>query len=266
MIIRKLSLLICSILCCMTLYGQEYSVHYINGTVSAQRGKEWYPLKKSDIIHESTNIKINPASSIKVFDSKSRMIYTLSSPGSHKLQSLILQNKKDNSSLTNKIYAETRQQSVMASQRTHKAIGAAKRATMDENTLEGFYASIVESFTSGTAKGKLSVSKHPSDDDSFILEMKNNSDDVLFVCIFVKTIDNTWSSLLPPGNESSTLCIHPGTSISLNDFSIFLKEGDILAGIGMTEDYDSEEILFMLNENYAPEAQPLNNLTISFLK
>lgn len=265
MIIRSL-LLFFIILNCKTLSSQEYIVHSIVGNVSMQQDKNWRPLKKNDRVHESTSIKINTASTIKLIDSKNRMIHTLSSPGTHKLQSLILQNKKDNSSISNKIYAEARQQSALEAQRTHKAIGAAKRASMDEETLETLYASLVESFTSRIAKGELSITKHLSADASFTLELNNNSNEELYVCILIKAEDKSWSSLLPASNESSTIFMRPWTSMRLDDFSFCLDEGDILVGIGVPEDYDIEEILYMLNENYEPGNTTMNNVNISFIQ
>ncbi|MDE6237263.1 MAG: hypothetical protein K2M13_05795 [Muribaculaceae bacterium] len=245
----------------------DYQVHSITGCVSCRNGSEWKPLKKHDELSHDPKVNINQASSMKIIDKKSRMVFTFSYPGEYNLQDLIRRAQKENSSLTSKICAEAKKHTAAESTRTHKTIGASKRDPMDEEKLEALYTALVDGFTSGMNKGALRIFKHPVDNEIFILELLNESLlEPLYVNVFVKTKDSTWHALLPSTEEQCALMLAPGECIRLEHLPLCNEDDLILAAIGSKEDFDGDELTYMFEENMEPTEERLDNLNISFLR
>ena len=193
---KKILMLSAAVALCLSASAKTLKVYSVNGNVTKKEGASWTKLAKPAIVSDSETIKINPASSLRVLDPDTRQIYTFSTVGTHAVSALLKQAAQDNSSLGGKIAAESRRQLAIAANKAHQDVGAAKRATLDEEKQEALYTALVNGFKTGENKGDLVISKHTVEDGLIYLSIVNKGKMPLYVNVFTLREDGHWGGSL----------------------------------------------------------------------
>lgn len=248
-------------------WGKTFKVYSTAGNVSKKEGASWTALAKSGTVTDATTIKINPASSIRILDAATRQIYTFSSPGEFSVGALVKQSAKENSSLTGKIGAESRRQMAASSTKSHQAVGAATRATLDEELLEALYTSLVNGFGAGKDVGQIRLVKNMVDgDDLFTLSVVNESSEPVYVNVFAKSGDEPWSAVFSFSNDESALLVPPGATIAMDHILLAAMPGDQLVAVGFDQPFEAEELNDMFAEGFEPGETAAENVSLYFIK
>lgn len=251
---------------CLGAYAKSLKVYAVTGNVTEKKGTAWSPLAKSAIITDAATVKINPSSTLRVLDMTNRQIYTFSTPGQFNLGELIKKSAKENSSLTGKIGAESRRQMAASSTKSHSAVGAATRATLDEEVLEALYTSLCNGFAAGADSGVLTMTKVPAEDGMFTLSITNTSAEPVYANVFAKSEGGTWATIYEFSNDESALLIAPGATVNMDHIQLVAEEGDQFVAVGFDQAFEGEELNDMFSEDFEPGETSAKNVSLYFLK
>ena len=258
-------LLFMALMVTLGLWAKTLKVYSVTGNVSQKSGTTWSPLAKSAQVSDGVTIKINPASQVRFMDSSSHQIYTFSQSGEFKLADLIAKSDKDNKSLTGKISAESKKQLAASSTKSHQAVGAAHRATLDEEVLEALYAALAGGFEEGASFGDLSVKKVPQEDGLYYLSLTNNSADPMFVNIFVKNEGSPWQAIYKGSGDESAILLTPESTVDVDYILMADEEGGKVAAVGFNQLFEAEELNDMFEGEFEPQDTKAENVSIFFI-
>lgn len=264
---KKILILFASLSLSLCGVAKTLKIYSVNGNVSKKTGTTWTQLAKSSgTLSDNEVIKINPTSSIRLLDPTTRQVYTLGQEGTFSVSTLLKQAAADNSSLGGKIAAESRRQSDMAASKSHKAVGAAKRATLDEEEQEALYSALVSGFEKGDNVGTVELSKTPAEDGLFYLSILNSGSEPVYVNVFTRGDDGKWIALYTFDNENPALILSPGTTVAM-DHLLLADDGDApFVVVGYTASFDGAELTDMFAEDFEPEATAAENVSLYFVK
>lgn len=251
---------------CFGASAKSLKVYSVTGNVTQKSGAAWNKVAKANVLTDAATVKINPSSSLRVLDPSTRQIYTFSSPGEFNLGALLKQSAKENGSLTGKIGAESRRQMAANSSKSHKAVGAATRATLDEEVLEALYTALVTGFAAGQDTGVLTMTERPLEDGLFTVSLTNTSDEPVYANLFAKSDDGHWASVLEFDNDETALLIAPGATVSLDHIVLVRMPGDKLVAVGFDQQFEGEELNDMFAEEFEPGETKASNVSLFFLK
>lgn len=249
----------------LSISAKTLKVYSVTGNVSKKDNSSWISLSKANPVSENDIIKINPASLLRILDTSKHQVYTFSDPGEYKLYDLISKSDKETQSLMGKIAAETKKQMASNTTKSHQALGAAHRATFDEEVLEALYAILTSGFEKGENIGNLIVEKIHSEDDLFYLSFTNSSEEPMFVNLFVKCEDEPWQSIYKGSEDDFSILLPPGEALAV-DYILLADEGGILVAVGFNQPFEAEELNDMFEENFEPEDVKADNVNIFFIK
>ncbi|MDE7346851.1 MAG: hypothetical protein K2N48_08965 [Muribaculaceae bacterium] len=260
--------LILSAMCalCLSTSAKTLKVYSVNGSVTKKDGTTWTKLEKQAYVSDSETIKINPISSLRVLDPATRQIYTFSSEGTYTVSVLLKQAFQENSSLGSKIAAESRRQADLATTKSHKAVSAAKRATLDEEQQEALYTTLVNGFEAGINKGTLHVSKLPTEDGLIYLSLTNTGDTPIYVNVFTRSEDGHWTAIYEFDTENPALLISPGKNIPMTHTLLSDEADATFVAVGFPEAFDGAELTDMFTEEFEPRETTADNVSLFFLK
>ncbi|MCH5229796.1 MAG: hypothetical protein J1F12_07390 [Muribaculaceae bacterium] len=234
-----------------SLYSQTMRVYSVEGNVEKKTENKWVALKKLMEIQPSDKINIGPESSIRIMDTGKHVVYTFQQNGEFTVSDLLDKIKKENSSLTSKIIAESRKNLNSGKSSSAKLIGAALRGELDENEIENLYSQIKYFLKNPSKMGNLKVEKIYLDDSLFNFRVTNETAQPIFFNILSKDTNDFWLPLFENDGESGILSF-PEEVIDI-DHLTFVDEPDILyIGIGYPAEFPAEEIQYRLNENMDP--------------
>lgn len=247
--------------------AKNYKVYNVTGNVSKKTGSTWTALTKNQTVSDSEMIKINPSSSLKVIDAENRQVYNFSKSGEFKLDNLLKTSVKENSSLLGKIGAESKKQLAASNTKSHAAVGASKRALLDEDLIEALYAGLVKGFDAGTNVGNIRAEKISlGDDGEFYLELSNSSEMPLYANVFVKGEEGVWQTVYQMSEDEPALLVAPGATVSLSDVTLFELPGDSFAVVAFDLPFDGDELNDMFFHGFEPEEKAADNISIYFVK
>lgn len=250
-------------LCCNAKTLKVYSVE---GNVTKKDGASWVKIAKSNTVSDNETVKINPASSLRVLDPSTHQIYTFSSEGTHSVSALLKQAAHDNSSLGSKIAAESKRQGIASASKSHKAVGAAKRATLDEEIQEALYTTLVSGFETGTNCGNLQMTKSQAGDDLIYLSLTNTGEDVLYVNVFTRGDDGHWVAVYEFDNENPALMLAPQSSVTMEHMPLFDDGSSPFVAVGFNDPFDGAELTDMFAEDFEPGETSADGVSLFFLK
>lgn len=253
-------------LLCAGASAKNLKVYSVTGNVTKKEGTAWNKVAKANVLTDAATVKINPSSTLRVLDTSTRQIYTFSTPGEFNLGTLLRQSAKENGSLTGKIGAESRRQMAASSTKSHKAVGAATRATLDEEVLEALYTALVTGFEAGEDTGVLTMTKTPLEEDLFTVSLTNTSDEPVYANLFAKSEDGPWASVLEFDNDETALLIAPGATVALDHIVLAQMPGDRLVAVGFDQQFEGEELNDMFAEEFEPGETKAGNVSLYFLK
>lgn len=263
---KKILLFFVSLVLFLCATAKTLKIYSVTGKVTKKDGTAWTKLTKPGTLSDSETININPASSLRVLDTDSRQVYTFTKEGIHSVSTLLKQAAQDNSSLGGKIAAESRRQSTLAANKVHQDVGAAKRATLDEEHQEALYSALVKGFASGVNQGDLILNKHKAEDDLIYLSINNIGNKPLYVNVFTTTDDGHWCAVYEFDNENPALFIAPGKSV-LMDNLLLSDEGDVsFVAVGYLEAFDGSELTDMFSEEFEPAEISAEGVSLYFNK
>ena len=248
-----------------SIYAETLKVYSVTGNVSKKDNSSWISLSKTSQVSDGDIIRINPSSRLRILNTSTHLVYTFSDQGEYKLYELISKSDKETQSLMGKITAETKKQMANNATKSHKALGAAHRATLDEEILEALYATLITYFESGENIGNLSLKKIPVEDGLFYLNLCNTSEEPLYVNFFVKDDKLPWHAIYPGSGEGNSILLVPDIPIAFD--SILLAGEDCsLAVVGFNQPVEVEELNDMFEGNFEPEDVKVDNVSIFFIK
>lgn len=263
---KKILTLTCAAAICLCAAAKTLKVYSVTGNVTKKAGSSWVKVAKPSTISDTETVKINPSSSLRVLDPSTRQIYTFTATGEHNVSALLRQAAQDNSSLGGKIAAESRRQSAASASKSHKAVGAAKRATLDEEEQEALYAALTAGFEAGANQGQITLEKVPQDDGLFYLALTNNSDDEMYANVFTKDENNRWNALYVFDNENPALLLAPGARVQLDHFLLAEDESADLVAVGYKSAFDGAELTDMFVEEFEPGETVADGVSLFFIK
>ncbi len=263
---KKILMLSAAVALCLGASAKTLKVYSVTGNVTKKDGANWTKLAKPGTLSDTETIKINPASSLRVLDTDTRQVYTFSTEGTDAVAALLKQAAQDNSSLGGKIAAESRRQSAAASSKAHQDVGAAKRATLDEEQQEALYTALVNGFKAGADQGDLILSKQNVEDGLVYLSIKNAGENPIYANVFTMGEDGHWVAVYEFDNENPALLIAPGSTV-LMDNLLLADEGEApFVAVGFSEAFDGAELTDMFSEEFEPGESSAEGVSLYFAK
>lgn len=263
---KKILLFIISLPFFFCSTAKTLKIYSVTGTVTKKDGTSWTRLTKPGTLSDSETININPASSLRVLDTDSRQVYTFSQEGKHLVSALLKQAAQENRSLSGKIAAESRRQSTLAAKKVHQDVGAAKRATLDEEQQEALYSALVKGFALGVNQGDLILDKHKAEDELIYLSISNIGNIPLYVNVFTTKSDGHWGAVYQFDNENPALIIAPGKSVLMDNLLLSDEENVPFVAVGYFEAFDGAELTDMFSEDFEPEENSADGVSLYFNK
>lgn len=92
---RKVILILLSILCCSLLSGQGYYVYSVTGTAEIQSGNKWIPLVRGNSLKDSDFIRTAENSSVSILDRENNNLIAFSNTKKSSVKSIISSKKKN---------------------------------------------------------------------------------------------------------------------------------------------------------------------------
>ena len=258
------------ILAILLIYGcmdaKNLKVYSTTGNISKKNGNSWVALIKNTVVRESETVKINPSSSLKVLDSDTRQIFTFETQGEFKIADLLKKSAKENSSLFGRINSEVKNNFASSNTKSHKNVGASKRALWEEEELEKLFTAVFEGLENGEDRGGIKVSKIETGDGLFYMEFNNNGTEPIFVNLFVGDEDGNWATVYEFEGEESALLI-PGEKTIKIEHMVFAPLPDShFVVVGYKEPFDAAQLAEMLSDNLEPQEEALKDVSLYFVK
>lgn len=231
-------------------YAQDIKVYSVSGQVEKKLGNSWEGLKKLSRLEPKDIVKIKPESMLRVMDVSKHEVYTFQSTGEYQISNLIENIKKENSSITQKILAESRKNISESNSKSHKTIGAALRGEADEEEIEAIYSEIINTLSGKSGKGLIIFEKRPLEDDLFYFTISNQSKDPVFINIFRREKD-LWRPILE-GEGVSGIKINESETLPLEHL-VYMEDPSVsYLGVAYEDEFPAEEIQYRLNEHLEP--------------
>lgn len=267
MICRHILILISMLTCALFAIPCHglIKVYSVSGNVSEKQENTWVRLAKGTKLDGNSTVRINAASELRLLDNTDRRIYTFSHEGTHIIANLIAKAKKENSTITDRIVAETARRSASVTGKSHQRTAAAFRATMSEEQLEALYTALCNGFKAGNDNGTVRATLIPAQDENdslYTIQISNNSPEDFYVNLFMRNADSHWQCIF----TDNCIFVPAQNELHLTHMPCLILPSDRLVLVAYAEDFDTAELDAMLAEDLEPEAEAAQNVQFFFLQ
>ncbi|MCM1520831.1 MAG: CHASE2 domain-containing protein [Lachnoclostridium sp.] len=248
----------------MSASARTLDIYSLTGVVAKKSASDWVSLSKPGQITDSDVLRINPKSSIKVVDKASRKVYTFDTRGEATVKSLIEQGNREKASITKRIVAESRRK--MEAGKSHDAVGAAERATLDEELLESLYTALCQGFDKGINSGCITMTIISEGDGLFHLSLSNTGDQPMYANVMLSIDGSPWSAVYESDDEDPALLIPAGDTVELVHDTLLAAPGMRLVAVGYAQPFDAGELSDMFAERMQPESEAATGVSFYFIE